>query len=146
MVVQLDAGAVAPIDIAVIGFDTDTFDGSIAPALAELVEAGTVRIIDLAFVRKGADGTTTFVELEDSGTAEAFACLGDADADMLSDEDLSLIADGLDVGTAALVIVWENLWLGGLATAIRANGGFLASQERVPHEIVVAAIAALDDN
>jgi len=139
----LDATSIGPVDVAVVGFEGDAFTGEIAPALMDLVEAGTVRIIDLAFIRKSADGEASFVEMVDSDVSDAYASLTDDQFDLLNDVDLESMADGLEPATAALVIVWENSWAARLSTAVRNSGGFLIAQERVPRENVVAAIEAL---
>lgn len=140
----LDTDAIGPVDIAVISFSGDQFNGEIAPALAQLESSGTVRVIDLAFVRKSAAGDTEWVEVEDAEVAAAFADLDDPEQDLLNDEDLMLVAESLEPATAAMVVVWENCWATELAAAIRGSGGQLVAQDRIPHENVVAAIAALE--
>ena len=143
MPITIDPNTVGPVDVAVIGFTGDAFNGEVAPALRDLSEGGVVRIIDLAFVRKDADGNSMAVELEDTDVTEAFAGLDDEQQDLLSDEDLDLIAEGLEPGTAALVIVWENSWAARFSAAVRGSNGFLVSQDRIPHAAVVQAIEAL---
>lgn len=145
MAVVPDPHRLAPIDVAVIGFTGDAFNGEIAPALLELVESGVVSIIDLVFVRKAADGSTSWIEVTEDEAPDAFGALADDPLDMLSDEDLSSIADELEPGTAAMVVVWENRWLGRLAGAIWDSGGFLISQDRIPHDVVVRAVTALQE-
>ena len=54
---------IGPVDYAIIGFPGNKFQGEIGPALADLVDAGTIRIIDIAFVGKSADGDTVAFEL-----------------------------------------------------------------------------------
>ena len=110
--------------------------------MRELVDARTVRIIDLAFVVKAADGTTASAEIPDSEVAAAFSELDDEQNDLLSDEDLLEIAERLEPATAALVIVWENSWAAKFAQAVRRADGFLLSQEPIPHATVVRALEA----
>jgi hypothetical protein len=141
----LDADSIGPVDVAVIVFDADEFNADVAPALTELDESGTVHVIDLAFVRKETDDSVSYVEVEDAEVARAFERLNKEHFDLLSDEDLTEIASGLDPGTSALVIVWENSWAGRLASAVRASHGRLIAQERVPRDTVLRAIAALDE-
>lgn len=143
MPISIDPDTIGPVDVAVIGFTGDGFHGEIAPALRDLADSGVVRIIDLAFVRKDADGNSMAVELEDANVADVFAGLDDAEQDLLSDTDLDLIAEGLEPATAALVIVWENTWATRFSAAVRRSSGFLVSQDRIPHEAVVRAIEAL---
>ena len=144
MSVTVNRDAIGPVDVVVIGFVGDAFNGEVAPALFDLVESGTIRIIDLAFVRKAADGTTDAIEIEDSEVAALFAELDEDHHDLLNDVDLAAIADDLEPATAALVVVFENCWAARFATAVRASQGMLLSFDRIPHDIVVAAIDALE--
>ena len=144
MTLAMDPDTIGPVDVAVIGFAGDAFSGEIAPALRDLADAGTVRIIDLAFVRKAADGTTATVEVTDTDVAAAFGgARRPSRHDLLNDDDLMSIAESLDPATAALVIVWENRWAARFAQAVRHANGVLVSQDRIPHDVVVRAIEAL---
>ena len=142
---SLTADTIGPVDVAVLLFEGNNFNGEVAPALADLHSAGTVRVIDLAFVRKDADGTTAFLEVEDSDIAEAYARIHDDDLDLLSDSDLKQIAEDLDPGSSALVVVFENTWAARLARAIRESHGQLLSLERIPRDSVLTALAALEE-
>ncbi|MGH3154371.1 MAG: DUF6325 family protein [Streptosporangiaceae bacterium] len=140
----IDPASIGPVDVAVIGFADHAFRPELAAALRELVDTRTVRIIDLAFVVKAADGTTAAAEIPDSEVAAAFSGLDDEQNDLLSDEDLLEIAERLEPATAALVIVWENSWAAKFAQAVRQADGVLVSQEPIPHATVVRAIEALN--
>lgn len=146
MTAALRADSIGPVDVAVIAFEGNEFNGDVAPALAELHDSGTVRVIDLAFVRKEDDGSTSFVEVEDADVADAFARVNGEPFDLLSDEDLTEIASGLQAGSSAMVVVWENSWAARLAAAVRNSNGYLIAQERIPRENVVRAITALDED
>ena len=102
-------------------------------------------MIDLAFVRKDADGTTAFLEVEDSDIAESYARIHADELDLLSDTDLKQIAEDLDPGSSALVIVFENTWAARLARAIRESHGQLLSLERIPRDSVLKALIALEE-
>ena len=141
----LDPDTIGPVDVAVILFEGNEFNGDVAPALADLNDSGIVRIIDLAFVSKDDDESVSYAEVADAQVADSFERLNDAQFDLLSNEDLNEIADGLKAGSSALVIVWENSWAGRIAAAIRASHGQLISQDRIPRETVLRAIAALDE-
>mgnify|MGYP000903996687 CR=1 FL=1 len=141
-----DPDTVGPVDVAVVLFEGNNFNGDVAPAIAELQQNGTVRIIDLAFLTKSADGEAAFVEVEDAGVSDAFAELTESQLDLLSDEDLMAMADGLDPDSSAPVVVWENSWASRLASAIRGSGGEVVSYLRIPHETVATAIEALQED
>ena len=132
--------AMGPVEYIIIGFPENQFKGEIVPALADLVESGTVRILDLVFVMKDADGTVTSVEYEDlPGVSELE---GEADG-LLSDEDLEMVAEVLEPNSSGLMIVWEDLWASRLAAALRDAGGVILSGERIPHDIVEAAFEGI---
>jgi hypothetical protein len=142
----VDVDAIGPVDVAVILFECNQFHDDIAPALVELQESGQVRIIDLAFVMRDSEGNAAAVEIEDTDVAAAFDQVNDHPLDLLNDEDLQGIADGLDANSSALAIVWENRWAARLARAVRESNGELIVQERIPRAVVVSALQALDED
>jgi hypothetical protein len=127
------------VEYILIEFPGNQFSGEIAPALADLVESGTVRILDLVFVIKDADGDVASFEYDEREDLAALADIdGDADG-VINEDDLEVVAAALEPNTSVLLIVWEDLWAGPLAGAIRAAGGVLRGGERIPHDIVVEA-------
>ena len=137
---------VGPVDVAVIRFAGNEFSGDVAPALAELSDSGTVRIIDLAFVRKDADGSTTVIEATDAEIADTVQRVIGRQFDLLSEEDLDDVADTLEAGSSALVLVWENSWAARFAAAVRQSRGEVLAMQRIPRETVLTAIAALEED
>ena len=132
--------AIGPVEYIIIGFPENQFKGEIVPALADLVDSGTVRILDLIFVTKDEAGDVTSIEYED------LPGLGDIDGEadgLLSDEDLDMVAEVLEPNSSGLMIVWEDVWANRLATAIRDAGGVILSGERIPHDIVEAAFEGI---
>ncbi len=132
--------AIGPVEYIIIGFPENNFKGEIVPALADLVESGTVRILDLVFVMKDADGTVTTVEYEDLPGLSDIE--GEADG-LLSEEDLEMVSEVLEPNSSGLMIVWEDLWASRLAAALRDAGGVILSGERIPHDIVEAAFEGI---
>ncbi|MFC9330416.1 DUF6325 family protein [Kitasatospora sp. NPDC057015] len=141
----LTADTVGPVDVAVVSFDGNRFNGEVAPALLDLQDSGTVRILDLTFIRKDRDGAVAVVEVTDSEVAAAFARATSDEFDLLSEEDLAAAAAGLPPETSALVVVWENTWAARLAAALRASHGEVLLLERIPRDEVLRAITALDE-
>ena len=132
---------IGPVDYAVIAFPGNEFTGKIVPALADLVDAGTIRIIDAVFVSKGENGETFALELADLApdVKEAFAKLQIEVQGLFSDEELKAAAQELEPNSSATLLVWENVWARNVAQAMRDAGGELIAFERVPHEAVQAA-------
>jgi hypothetical protein len=138
-----DDDVLGPVELAVLEFPGSQFKGEIVPALAELVSNDIVRILDLVFVTKNADGSVDAIELSDLGDDEA-AAFDDLDGEvngLLSDSDLELAAQVLDVGSSAALIVWENTWARRLVGAIGNAGGRLVAHDRLDAETVRAALA-----
>jgi hypothetical protein len=137
--------SIGPVEYVVIAFPGNRFKGEIVPALAELVDNDVIRIIDVAFIKKDADGNTTMFEYD---TLDDVLAFGFADVDgeaggVLNDEDLELAAEALEPDSSAALIVWEHRWATGVAQAIRNAGGRIVAGERVPDEIVEQALADL---
>jgi len=135
---------IGPVEYMAVSFPGNKFKGEIVPALKELVDSGTVRIIDLAFVTKDADGNVAAIEVEelDSDAGQAFAALQAEIGDLVNADDLQAVGEVLEPNSSAAVLVWEDVWATKLAKAIRDAGGVLLDLERVPHEVVQAALAA----
>jgi len=136
--------AIGPVEYIIVGFPENNFRGTIAPALAELIESRTVRILDLVIVAKDLDGTVLSFEFDQLSEAEieAFSAL-DADiGGVISAEDIEHVASLLEANSSAALLIWEDLWAAPFAEAVRDAGGILLEGARVPHELV-SAIEAL---
>ena len=116
--------AIGPVEYMVVAFPGNQFQGEIAPAM------------------KDADGNVAGVELEDAGSAvfEAFHNLTIERGGLINDDDMMDIGEVLDANSSAAILVWEDLWATRFAEAVRNAGGMLVDIERIPHEIVQAAI------
>jgi uncharacterized membrane protein len=133
--------ALGPVEVIAIGFPDNDFHGEIAPALADLVETNTIRIIDLVFVTKNADGDITQIEmseLDDVDLATIDPVVDDVSG-LLSSDDLDQLGDMLDPNSSALLVLFENVWASRFANAVRGAGGELILNERIPYEVVAAA-------
>jgi len=132
---------IGPVEYMIVAFPGNKFRGEIAPALADLVESGTIRIIDLAFVGKDADGDIVAFELSDldPDVQESIDSLGPETGGLLNEEDLMAAAEELDPNTSAALLVWEDVWAARVAQAIRNADGVVLDIERVPHDVVMAA-------
>jgi hypothetical protein len=138
---------IGPVEYMIVAFPGNRFRGEIAPALADLVESNTIRIIDLAFVGKDADGNVVAFELSDldADVQEGLGSLGEASG-LLNEDDLMAAAEELDPDSSAALLVWEDVWAARLAQAIRDADGVLLDIERVPHAVVQEALAWAADN
>jgi hypothetical protein len=135
------ADEIGPVEYLIAAFPGNQFRGEIAPALSDLVEAGTIRIIDIAFVGKDEKGDVAAFELSDLDpeVREGLENLGATSGGLFNEEDLMAAGEELDLNSSAALLVWENTWAKPMAEAIRNAGGQLYDYDRVPHEVVVAA-------
>jgi hypothetical protein len=132
---------IGPVEYMVVAFPGNRFRGEIAPALQELVDSDTVRIIDLAFVVKDADGEVAALEVSDldPDVQTALQSFNGHTAGLFNEDDLMAAAEELEPDSSAALLVWEDVWATRLAHAIRDADGVLLDLERVPHEVVMAA-------
>ena len=132
---------IGPVDYAIIAFPGNKFRGEIGPALADLVDANTIRIIDIAFVGKNADGDAIAFELTelDPDVQKGLEKAGIEVGGLVPEEDLMAVAEDLEPENSAALIVWENVWARDVAQKMRDAGGVLVAFERIPHDVVQAA-------
>jgi Family of unknown function (DUF6325) len=138
-----------PIDYLVVEFPAGRadFSGEMAAQLKALVEAGTVRVLDLLIITKDADGAVDAFELHEFEDDQVGALreLGAEFAQLLSEEDVGHIAAALEPGTVAAALVWENAWAAPFASSVRHSGGQLVASGRIPMQAIIAAVEAGDN-
>ena len=136
--------AVAPVDIFLIGFPGNKFNGRITPAILDLVDSGTIRVIDALFVSKNSDGVVTTLEISDldAETGSAFAAVTVAQPGALGPEDAEEVNDDLPPNTSALLIAIENLWAAKVVEACQAADAVMIDQIRIPVDVVQAVLTA----
>lgn len=135
--------ASGPVDIVILGFPGNKFTGRIAPALMDLVESGTIRVLDLLFVTKDENGLTTTIDLQDLDpeTGPAFLEVSVHQPGALGPEDAEEVADDLPDNSSALLIAFENTWASTFVAACRAADAVVIDQIRIPADVVDAALA-----
>jgi hypothetical protein len=134
---------IGPVEYLIVRFPGNKFTGDIVPAIVKLVEDGTIRIIDLVFISKEADGTVVAFEFDDHPDLEPFGQLSQALDELLNEEDIEMAAEVLEPNSSAAFLVWEDCWATEFAMAIRAADGEIVAGERIPHQIVIDALAAV---
>jgi hypothetical protein len=134
---------IGPVEYMIVGFPGNRFTGEIAPELAKLVEAGTVRILDLIFVGKAADGTVTTFEFDQRDELAGFAAIDGEVGGLISTEDVEYAASLLEPNSSEALLVWEDVWATPLVEAMRRADGVVLEGARIPHELVQAAFDEL---
>lgn len=133
---------VGPVEWVALAFPGDTVDPAVVPAMARLVEAGTVRILDLVIVSHSDSGEVRVSEYDEAPEPlrSALDVLDGDVLDLVGEVDLPVIAAELAPGSTALVVVWESRWAAELAQAVVAAGGELFTHDRIPRDTVLAAL------
>ena len=134
--------AMGPVDVYIIGFPGNKFSGRIAPAITELVENGTIRVLDLLFVMKDEDGAVTTLEAKDMDQeGAAFLSIDVAQPGSLGSEDAEEVSDDLPPNSSTLLIAFENLWAAKVVDALQAADAVLIDSIRIPVDVAEAALA-----
>ena len=134
---------IGPVEYLNLGFPGNMFTGQIVPELAKLVDSGLVRIIDLTFIMKDADGHVDVVEYDAVEELAAFAGLDAEVGGILTDEDVAYAAEALAPNSSAALLIWEDTWAAPFAVAVRNANGVILEGARIPREIIEQAIDAL---
>ncbi|MFZ0323003.1 MAG: DUF6325 family protein [Actinomycetes bacterium] len=140
----INVDELGPVDWLVLEFPGKQPTGEIAPHLVDLVDRGLVRVLDLMVLQKDTDGTLNVAELSDLDPSELgeFRTTEAELAMVLSEQDVLDLAETIEPGSTAAVVVWENLWAAPFGSAVRKAGGQLVATGRIPIQAVLAAIEA----
>lgn len=157
-----------PVQLLVLAFDRTQFDGEIMPEFERLKDEGTVRLIDLLFVRKEG-GEVEIMQASDLSTDEAedFGALvgaligagmgeeetvaaglelgaeAGADGHVIDENQVWYVADAIPDGTSAAVALIEHTWAIPLRDKLIAGGGaVLADAWMHPADLVAIGAAA----
>jgi hypothetical protein len=133
-----------PVEYLIIAFPGNQFTGEIAPALAQLIDDGTIRIIDLAFITKDADGNAVAVEFDEQGDLAAFAEIDAEIGGVIGDEDIAHAAEALEPNSSAALLVWEDTWAAPLAQALSNSGAVIVEGGRIPRDLIESVLSELD--
>jgi hypothetical protein len=133
-----------PVDYVVVEFPAGAknFTGEMAAELVKLVDAGTIRIIDVLILDKNEDGSVDATEFSDIEQLGEMQSIEAELAELLAAEDVDHLAASMEPGSTAGVLIWENLWAAPFASAARRSGGQLIANGRIPIQAIIASIEA----
>ena len=144
---DIDLDELGPVDYLVVEFPADRQpDGSALPLLRDLVERGIIRVLDLAFVRREADGSIVGIDIADVGLRGDVdvTLFAEASSGLVDDADLDEAGSALEPGATAAVLVYENTWAAPFARALRRNGAQLVAGGRIPVQALLATLDTLE--
>jgi uncharacterized membrane protein len=127
-----------PVDLLALEFHTDQLKGEIVPELLELVRNKIVRLIDLVVIRKYEDGHHEALEMQQLAPdlLGVFDPLEVEVSGIIQVEDIEGIAEAMEKGTSAAVLLVENVWAIKFAEAVVRAKGRLLLHDRIPFEVV----------
>src|SRR3954447_24479519 len=133
-----------PVDYLVVEFPAgqSKFTGEMAEELLKLIDAGTIRLIDVLILQKNEDGSVDASELSDIEELGDLQVVEAQLAELLAADDVVHLAAAMDPGSVAGVLIWENLWAAPFASAARRSGGQLIANGRIPIQAIIASIEA----
>ena len=134
-----------PIDYLVVEFPGSNFTGEIMPEMVDLVQRGVVRVLELVVIKKDEDGSFEALEFDDisGGVLGELRAMERDLANLLSEDDVAAVAEALEPGSTAGLLIYENLWAAPFASAVRRAGGQVVAGGRIP---VQALLAVLEDS
>jgi hypothetical protein len=130
-----------PAEFMVAQFDNDRPSPGVVQAILDLVDSGTVRLLDLLFITRHADGGVEIVELEEIGDEIGMAGVSLDASGLAGDEDVEQVAELIEPGTTGAIFVFEHLWAKELASRFFEAGGLVVHSERIPAPVVNAVVA-----
>ncbi len=137
-----------PVDYLVVEFPagSSNFTGEMAAELVNLVDAGTIRVIDVLILTKDGEGNVDAMELSDVDDLGPLEGIEAQLAELLAEDDVVHLAAAMEPGSVAGVLIWENLWAAPFASAARRSGGQLIANGRIPIQAIIASIEADEAN
>jgi len=143
---SIDMREMGPVDYMVVEFPGGRMNGEGLPLLVDLVDRGIVRILDLVFIKKLPEGSFLRLDVSERGSkdSEVLNVFEGASSGILDDDDLRAVADVVEPGSTAGMIVYENRWAAPLATALRRGGAMLVANGRIPVQSLVTALDAAE--
>ena len=135
---------VGPVELLVVRFPGNHFRGEILPALRQLVESGTIRIIDILFAFKDDRGTLKVSEINDLDE-EDYAIFDPVVSDLtgiLSQDDIQRLAGTLENNSSEAIMLFENTWATRFRDALVKADGELVLSERIPRSVIEQVLAS----
>lgn len=128
-----------PVEFYAIGFEGDRPGPGVLEAIDDLVESGTVNLLDLVFASRSPAGELTVLEIDDADDATGTSAL--ALPGFAGEEDIETLAATVPPGASAAILVVELLWAKAFAAALYDAGGFVTGRYGIPAPLVNAYLS-----
>ncbi|HEX4324825.1 MAG TPA: DUF6325 family protein [Gaiellaceae bacterium] len=142
-----DETELGPVDYLIVEWPPGTQpNGKGLKELANLTDRGLIRVLDLVFVGKSEDGTVAgllLADIDSDGELDLVEFEG-ASSGLLGQDDYDEAGGALEPGASAAILLYENRWARGFATAIRSSGAQLVARGGITADDLVEAAEALE--
>jgi hypothetical protein len=131
-----------PIDYLAVEFPGGQVTDDGFRALLDLANRGIVRVLDLEFVAKAADGAVRKVALdsvEHAAGVDVTLWRG-AESGLLDRSDVDNVAAGLAAGSVAGIVVYENVWAAPLIAAFERGGAHVVGEGSIAVDELLTAL------
>jgi hypothetical protein len=126
----------------VVKFPGNQFTGELLPALTDLIESGTIRVLDILIVNKDENGKVEMVEIRDLILDDhSFDPIITDLTDLLTEEDVETFGTMLERNSSAALMLFENTWAARFSEALRNARGELILNERIPRAVIDEVLA-----
>ena len=142
-----DAAPLGPISYLIVEFPGNKMTGEGFSTLVDLVDRGVIRILDLVFVTRDADGTMRslmLADLDHDGTID-LAVFEGVSSGLLDQSDFDDAAATITPGSSAGILIFENRWATGFVEALRKGGAQLVAAGYIPQDTLAASLDATDN-
>jgi hypothetical protein len=132
-----------PIDYLAVEWPDRHVTGEGFRLLMDLVDREIVRVLDLLFIAKDADGKLSTVEVADVEHSDALdPRLWGLSSGLLDQSDIDQVGAAIGPGSLAGILVYENVWAVPMWTAIDRSSARLVGAGRVVADDLIAALDA----
>lgn len=134
----MDAIDTGPVDVLMLRFPGNRFNGQIMPALADLIDRDLIRVLDLMLVYQDEDETVTTLEIAKLAPdlEEYVEIVEQIPGGYLDAADAMEVLPDLEPNSSLALLAVENLWAIPFIDAVRASQGEVIDQVRVPATVV----------
>jgi uncharacterized protein DUF6325 len=134
-----------PVDYLAVEWPDRHVTGEGFRLLMDLVDREIVRVLDLLFVAKDADGKVSKVDVADVEHSDALdARLWGLSSGLLDQSDIDEVAAAIEPGSLAGILVYENVWAVPMWTALDRSTARLVGAGRIAADDLMAALDAPD--
>jgi hypothetical protein len=132
---------IGPVQFIAVGFPEDaTYEGRVIAEIERIEAGGSLRVLDVLFVRKDPD--TGALQTMDVQSEQLQALAGTVTLGV-SRREIEGVGDELAPGQAAGMILVEHVWARDLAEAIESTGGGILAQGLLGPDAMEEIVAEL---